>query len=236
MIENNEIAKALGQVPELVARTDTLIEDNARKDEIIGRLLQSRMKAEIPDSEVEKVVHAATTAVARTRCATPDISGVSAQVADGVMSIIKANIREEVSEAIRNTAEDIPVNVVHTHTTLREMAHMAEEKLRLACRVVQIINVSLLLIVGILIISHFTSEEHYGRRYAEIAASKYTSKVERTEMMDVAYPISFLPKEYHKTPSVVRQRIRRNEQILRQRKKEARANKGHYTTKIPLER
>ena len=98
-MENNEIAKALGQVPELVARTDTLIEDNARKDEIIGRLLQSRMKAEIPESEVEKVVHAATTAVAHTRCATPDISGVSAQVADGVMGIIKANIREEVSES-----------------------------------------------------------------------------------------------------------------------------------------
>ena len=53
---------------------------------------------------------------------------------------------------------------------------------------------------------------------------------------NAAYPISFLPKECLKTPSVVRQRIRRNEQIIRQRKKEARANKGHYTTKIPLER
>ena len=236
MIENNEIAKALGQVPELVARTDTLIEDNARKDEIIGRLLQNRMKAEIPDSEVEKVVHAASTAVARTRCATPDISGVSAQVADGVMGIIKANIRDEVSEAIRNTAEDIPVNVVHTHTTLREMAHMAEEKLRIACRIVQAINIILLVIVGILAIGHYTSEEYFGQRYAEIAASKYTTKEERDDMVSVAYPISFLPKEYQKTPSVVRQRIRRNEQIIRQRRKEARANKGNHSTKIPLER
>jgi hypothetical protein len=235
MIENNEIAKALGQVPELVARTDTLIEDNARKDEIIGKLLQNRMKAEIPASEVEKVVHAATTAVARTRCATPDISGVSAQVADGVMGIIKANIREEVSEAIRNTAEDIPVNVVHTHTTLREMASMAEEKLRIACRIVQVINIILLVIVGILTICHYTSEEYNGQRYAEIAASKYTTKEERTEMMDAAYSISFLPKEYLKSPSTIRKRIRSNEQIIRQRKKEARANKGKFSTKIPLE-
>lgn len=235
-MENNEIAKALGQVPELVARTDTLIEDNARKDEIIGKLLQNRMKAEIPASEVEKVVHAATTAVARTRCATPDISGVSAQVADGVMGIIKANIRDEVSEAIRNTAEDIPVNVVHTHTALREMANMAEEKLRLACRIVQVINIILLVIIGILKIGRYTSEVYYGHRYVKIVSSKYTTKEEKDNMMSDAYSISILPKEYLKTPSIVRQRIRRNEQVIRQRKEEARANKGHYATKIPLER
>ena len=116
------------------------------------------------------------------------------------------------------------------------MASMAEEKLRIACRIVQVINIILLVIVGILTIGHYTSEEYFGQRYAEIAASKYTTKEERDDMVSVAYPISFLPKEYHKTHSVVRQRIRRNEQILRQRKKEARANKGKYSTSIPLER
>lgn len=67
-MDNNEITKALGQVPELVKAIKTLIEDNARKDGIITKALQVRPQAEIPQSEIEKVAHG----VAKTPCALPD--------------------------------------------------------------------------------------------------------------------------------------------------------------------
>ncbi|MBR0531007.1 MAG: hypothetical protein IJJ96_00205 [Bacteroidales bacterium] len=235
-MENNEIAKALGQVPELVARTDTLIEDNARKDEIIGRLLQSRMKAEIPDSEVEKVVHAASTAVARTRCATPDAVGIGSEVASFIKEDIRDSLHDVVVNTVRESIKDIPVEHIHTHTTLRQLTKMAEEKLNNWIEGLAIACASLFIMMISLFLGYINSEEYLGSRYVNVINSKYITTDETKALMKGTYYVGIMPKEYSKNRRIIRQRIRRNEEILRQRRKEARANKGNYSTTIPLER
>lgn len=50
------------------------------------------------------------------------------------------------------------------------------------------------------------------------------------------YTVAFLPQEFNRNPALVKQKIKRNKQILLQRETEAKVNKGKFSTKILLER
>ena len=50
------------------------------------------------------------------------------------------------------------------------------------------------------------------------------------------YSVAFLPQEFDRNPALVKQKIKRNKQILLQRETEAKVNKGKFSTKVPLER
>lgn len=82
---------------------------------------------------------------------------------------------------------------------------------------------------------YFQSETYLGKEYVEVHRSNYTTDEERKLLGSEITPPSALPREYYKTPGLVKAKIKRNKEILRQWEMEARANKGKFTTKIPLE-
>lgn len=232
MDENNEIAKYLGQVPGLVNATNTLLKDNARKDELIARLLQKRPQAEIPQAEIDKV----TQAVEQTPCALPDTREIANAIAVPVMDEIRRSLANEIEQTVSNTVSSIPVKHIHTHTTLAEMTQMAEKKLRRSVYISLGSCIITLIIVVILFWCGLNSKEYLGVEYRRIVTSEYITDAEYEMLMSEARALSYLPKESIDNQKYCKQMIRRNKRILRQRKAEAKANNGNYSTSIPLER
>lgn len=238
MTENNEIIKALGQVPELVEKTERVLEDSDKKFRILAEATQKRIQAEIPSSEIEKVSNAAAAAVSRTRCTTPDTNEVSRLVAGNIARFLTESVKSVTTEAVKAAVEGTPVKVehVHTHTTLKEMSEMVEKKL-FNCIIGFAIYSFILTFAGILFAySYFNSKYYLGEQYTEIYCSKYTTDTERKMFKADTDTIVIIPREFDNAPKLVKQKIKRNKQILKQRKAEANANKGKFSTKILLER
>ena len=84
------------------------------------------------------------------------------------------------------------------------------------------------------LLMHFTSDCYYGQQYTELVNSKYLTDSEKKALWDDAYAISALPKEYNKSPKLVKERLKRNQEIVRMRRREANANKGKFSTDTPI--
>lgn len=238
MTENNELVKALSQVPELVKTTKIGFAESDKKIGILSEAMRKRVQAEIPSSEIEKVSEAAANAVSRTKCATPDTDEVSRLVAGNITRFLTESVRAVATEAVKEAVEGTPVKVEHhhTHTTLGYMCQMAEETLRNWILALGVYSCIISIIVGIIAYSYFNGEKHLGEQYAKIYFSKYTSDAERKMLDANTYTVGFMPCEFDKTPKLVKQKIKRNLLILSQREVEAKANKGKFSTKVPLER
>lgn len=234
----NEIIKALGQVPRLVDVFGRSMEDSERKFKMLADAALKRPQAEIPPSEIEKVSDAAANAVSRTRCATPDTDEVSRLVAENITKFLTESVKTVATEAVKEAVEGTPVKVEHhhTHTTLKYMCQMAEETLRNWILGLAIYSI-ILSFAGILIgCFFFNGEKNLGSEYAEIYYSKYTTDEEREMLKANTYVVGFMPKEFDNTPKLVKQKIKRNKQILKARQYEAERNKGKYSKKVSLER
>ena len=238
MTENNEVIKALGQVPELVEKTKRVLEDSDKKFRILAEATQKRMQAEIPSSEIEKISNIVAATVSRTKCARPDTDEVSRLVAGNIMTTLTESVRAMTIDAVKAAVADTPIKVEHnhTHTTLTYMCQMAEETLRNWILGLAIYSI-ILSFAGILIGCFFyNGEKNLGSEYAEIYYSKYTTDEEREMLKANTYTVGFMPKEFDSTPKLVKQKIKRNKQILKARQYEAERNKGKYSTKVSLER
>ena len=231
-MDSNEISKSLGQVPELVQATNTLIKDNVRKDELIAKILQKRPQAEIPQTEIDKV----TQAVEQTPCALPDTREIAKAIAVPVMDEIRRSLANEIKQTVTNTVSSIPVECIHKHTTLVEMTQMAEKKLRRSVYVALGCCIFVLIFVGILALRHFNSTLYLGAEYREVIKSEFTTEAERQMLTSGTYSFSLVPKESWDNKKYIKQKIRRNKEILRQRQAEAKTNDGDYSTSVPLER
>lgn len=113
---------------------------------------------------------------------------------------------------------------------------MAEETLRNWILGLAIYSI-ILSFAGILIgVSYLNSDKYLGAKYTEIYFSKYTTDAERKMLDANTYTVGFMPREFDNTPKLVKQKIKRNKQILKARQYEAERNKGKYSTKVSLER
>ena len=83
---------------------------------------------------------------------------------------------------------------------------------------------------------YFTSEHYWGKEYSKVYHSKYATDEEKELLLDHAYAVGVLPKEYYSNPDYVKSKIKQNQQVIKERRKQANSNKGKYSTKIPLER
>lgn len=238
MAENNELIKALSRVPELVETTNRVLAENEKIIGILSEAILKRVQATIPENELEMVSNRVSAAVSRTRCATPDVSEVSRCVADEIIKNVSAVTTNVVTEATKSAIDGMQLKVEHhhTHTTLGYMCQMAEKTLRNWILGLAIYSV-ILSFAGILIgVSYLNSDKYLSAKYSEIYFSKYTTNAERKLLETNIYTVGFMPREFDKMPKLVKQKIKRNLQILSQREAEAKANKGKFSTKVPLER
>lgn len=238
MAETNELIKALGQVPELIEKTDRVLEDSDKKFRILAEATQKRIQAEISPSEVEKVANAAAEAVSRTKCVSPDLKEVSHLVAENITNMLIESVKPVMVDAITGAIKGTPVRVEHhhTHTTLRYLCQMTEQPIRSWITGLATISIILSFYTCASLYSYFNGEKYLGSQYNKIYFSEYTTDEER-KMLDVnTYTVGFIPYEFETTPKLVKQKIKRNLQILRQREMEAKANNGKFSTRVPLER
>ena len=231
---DNSILEALAKVPELVETTKTIIEQNERISALFGKALEHRAQAEIPNEEVQKVVRSVTDGVQRTRCATPDVSASSELIAQGVLKKTQGAVENAVREAIKNTP--VTLEHHHIHTTALELTKMAEEKTRNLLTLASIGLGVLLIWIGIALFWYHRSDTYWGEQYYEVVNSQYATAAERDMLWENIYPQSVLPKEFKTNPAHVKDKIRQNKKVLRQRRRKGKDKNGNFSSSVPLER
>ena len=231
---DNSILEALAKVPELVETTKTIIDQNEKINVIYGKALEHRAQAEIPDEEVRKVVRSVAEGVQRTRCAAPDVSESSELIAQGVLRRTQGAVEDTVREVIKNTP--ITLEHHHTHATALGLTKMAEENTRKMLYFAWIIIGGLLLWIGVVIFYYYHSDAYWGEQYLNVIYSPYATEAETDALGKSCYYVSVLPQEFKTNPSYIKTKIKQNQKVLAERRKQAKANKGKFSTKIPLER
>ena len=233
MNENNEIYKSLGQVPELVKLAQTLIQNIEKLSKLVAELCKRQAKAYVPKEEHDKLAQT----ISHTPCAAPDMSEVAGILSKAVMRDIRLDIHNEAVSAVKEAVKDTPVKVEHTHlhTSMWDYAQRAEKKVRGAMVALGIWSVLATLIIVFGVWKYVNSEVFVGKQYEEIYRSPYATDEERKMLGDDLYYYGIVPEEFHKTPALVKAKIKRNKEILSQRKAE-KASKGKFSAKVPLER
>lgn len=235
-MEDNNIAKSLGEVPELVKNTKVLIENDEKKFAVLAEAMQHRMEAVIPDSEVAKVATAAARAAASTRCAPPDLSEINAGITSTLISEMKDIVYAETHKAAHDAIADTKIEHEHIHTTAMGLVKYAEEATK---KWIMGLAVACSLLAGVLtfiLFDAYGGDTAVSKEYFEILTSKYLTAKEREALHTNSYSVGALPKDYFDNPSLAREKIRRNKEILRQRAAEAKAHKGKWTSAVPIER
>ncbi len=217
-MESKEFVDALVQVPELVEAAKTFKETSGHIISSVADAIQKRPQAEIPDSELQKI--------AATPCAPPKMDSVVKDFAYKVVGVIEPIIKDKVNEALKGAA----VTVQHTHSYCfeRDLKDVADTRLRKRCLIFGLTTVVLALIIAIIAITHFNSEAYLGKQYYEVYSSPYLSEEERETLSRNCRTIAILPTEFDKNPKRVKEQIKKNRSILKERKKEAKStSKGH---------
>lgn len=204
------------QLALLVEKNNALIQKMEERDAVYAQILQKKQKAEIPDDELKKIRDT----VENAKCGLPDTSDVENKITDGVTSSVRSTLINEVREAVRR--EYIP----------SERVEDLKDKLiiyRVVCAMLVII------ILGVALI-YRNSEQYWGSQYVKVAESKYLTSEEKKILWNDIYAIEALPKEFESNPAYVKAKIKQNVSVLKERKKEAKANNGKWSPRVPIER
>lgn len=231
---DNKILEALSQVPELVEATKTANKINQEQSKLLAEIAQRNVHADIPSSEIEKITAEVEEKVKSTACSLPETNELAQQIADRVLNRVDDTIATSVEETVRRTP--VTLEHHHTHTTTYALSQYAEEStkkwlliLTLACGLL-----STIIIFGIY---WYTNSEYYwAKEYTELYLSKYTTDAERNLLKENTYPVGILPKKFSQDAEFVKAKIKQNKAVLKERRRQAKANGGKYRTNTPLER
>lgn len=232
--EKKSIMESLGLIPELVEACENIIKANEQTQQISGRVLEKGVVARVPEEELKKIGDTAAERTAKTTCKLPPVEEVAHQIAIEVGKHAAAEVQSAVKEAVSKTR--IPLEHTYTFVTPWEIRKFLEGKAGnwLVFLAIWSFLVTVCL-VGCLF-WYFDSDVYYGRQYLEIYTSKYVTQQEKALMEEATYTTGFLPKEYYSSKDVMKGRITRDKQIVKERASQARANKGKYSTTPAIER
>ena len=231
---DNSVIEALSKVSDLVETTKIIIDQNEKTNALFAKVLEHRAQAEIPHEEVEKVVRSVVDGVQHTRCAAPDVTKASELIAQAVLNRTQGAVEEAVRETVRNTP--VTLEHQHTHVTALGLVKFAEEKTRNLLTLVSIGLGALLLWISIAIVWYYNTDTYWGEQYNEVACSNYATEEERNMLWEDIYAKSVIPKEYKTNPSHVKDKIRQNKKVLKQRRRKGKDKNGNFSTDVPLER
>lgn len=229
-MDNKALLDALAQIPDLIKAAETYKATSERIISTLAEAVKKRPQAVIPEEELEKTKKA----IQETRCAQPDITLISRELArrisEDVSDAIKPALRTAAAEALR--AES--VNVEHSHVIERNLWSIVDEKMKKKVRILWIIIIVLFGAIGISAISFFNSETHWGQEFYELYSSKYITADEKAALERSVGYTGVLPLGYYEDPVAARAQLKRNKDILKMREKEAKKNKGKFSTDEPI--
>lgn len=235
---NNKILEALSKIPKLVELAERLMAELKIKSDILAKAVQNKVQAEIPPEAIESFTKAVTDSVRHTQCAPPDASrlsaGIANKLAEEIRTQVYADVRAATSEAIKDTPHVLKKEVVYMNPW--DATEFAEDKTRRYNHVLLVLCIVFMIAFGFCAWKLYGSDAYVGKRYMENCTSEYATRAEKEMLWENTSTVSVVPDEYDKLPGLVRQKIRNNKAILRQREAEAKANNGHFSTRIPLER
>lgn len=230
-MDNKALLDALAQIPDLIKAAETYKATSERIISTLAEAVKKRPQAVIPEEELEKTKKA----IQETRCAQPDITLISRELAwrisEDVSDAIKPALRTAAAEALR--AES--VNVEHSHVIERNLWSIVDEKMKKKVRILWIIIIVLFGAIGISAISFFNSETHWGQEFYELYSSKYITADEKAALERSVGYTGVLPLGYYEDPVAARAQLKRNKDILKMREKEAKKNKGKFSTDEPIQ-
>jgi len=231
---DNSIMAALADIPTLAENTNNLIETIGKRDENYAKALQQRVKATVPDDELQKISEAASEAVSKTTCAMPNTDALVAKIAMGVVD----DVQHAVGSAIEQKIKAMPIQLEHhhTHVTAFSLVDKANEAAKTGLTILGLVCGILLLAIGWNAFTYYNSNLYWGQQYLNIATSKYITKEEKELLWKDVYAVSALPPEFDNNPDYVIVKMKQNNTVIEERKREAKDNKGKWTAKIPLER
>ena len=235
---NNKILEALSKIPNLVELAERLMAEFKIKSDILAKAVQNKVQAEIPPEAIESFTKAVTDSVRHTQCAPPDASrlsaGIANKLAEEIRTQVYADVRAATSEAIKGT----PHIVKHEEILMApwDATKYAEDRTRRFNHVLLVLCIVFMIAFGFYAWKFYGSDAYVGKQYMKIYTSEYATRAEKEMLRENTSTVSVVPDEYDKLPGLVRQKIRNNKAILRQREAEAKANNGRCSTRIPLER
>lgn len=234
MPENNELYKSLGQVPELVKTAQNQSVNIENLSKMVAELTKRQAKAYVPREEHDKLAQT----ISNTPCAAPDMTEVAVDLSKAVMREIRQDIHDETVSAVKDAVNDTPVTVTteHIYKPSWEMSKIANETLSRRFWIMFGITVLTTLFLVFGLFKYFNSDYYISCQYEDLCKSKYLTEEERKMLLGDTYYFGIIPREFHKSPDLVKAKMKRNKQILQQRETEARTNKGKFSTKVPLER
>lgn len=214
-MENPELIKSLARVPELENQIRRVLADNENKFSALAKAAEQRVQAVVPPEEIKKVSAAAEDAVRGTTCRFPDTSVISRDIA----AKVGQDVKEQVSEAVKQAIGENPVRHIHEYTTLKDLYNYAPKSLQKKIRWMVFFTVLFATSLGLGAYGYFTSNLYWGARYAKVC--QHASSEEWQLLTKDAYSVSFLPKAYREHPNEVKAKIRQ----LRQRQRDQKAAK-----------
>ena len=217
-MESKELVDALVQIPDLVEAAKTLKESLGHVISSFADALKKRPQAEIPDSELQKI--------AATPCAPPQMDSVVKDFANKVVGAIEPIIKDKVNEALKGAT----VTVQHTHSyciekDLKEFADIRLWNRSIAFGLTSVVLVAIIVIIAIV---HFNSETYWGKQYYEVYSSPYLTEEEWEKISQNVHIIAILPNEFDKDPKRVKEQLKKNKSILKERKKEAKSTSKRH--------
>ena len=237
-MDNNDVSKSLSKIPELTEQFKTLMEENDKKAALIAQLLHKQVNAVIPDDEIQRLSKSVSEAVSHTCCATPSIPEITEAIAYAIANKTADVIDKTAVESVKEVVKSVPLKVehVHTHTTLWDLRKTADEKLKNINTALLCFFIWAVLVIGIGLAYYFNSESYIGQQYTELVGSKYLTEAEKKALWDDVYAVSALPNGYSNSPALIKDNLRRNQKIIKMRKREAQANKGKFSIDTPVVR
>ena len=225
------ILTALSQAPDLVEAARTYKEVNDKAINTISTAVKQQPKAIIPDSEMTRLKNN----ISQTPCALSETDEFTKALADQVYKIIAPVIRSEIKSAVGAT--DITVNHEHKH---RHYAYSASFDMINDTAKKWIIGLSIFAVVAVGAFAYWVhyvhnSELFLGQRCLEIYESEYVTDQEKKEMFKDFYSVALCPKKYKDSPQALRERIRKNEAIIKDREFQSHFKKGKFRTDKTVE-
>lgn len=229
MNDTEILLKALGQLPDLVDAAKTYKETNDKTVSTLSTAIKERPKAIIPESEMLRLK----CNILQTPCALPDTDGVAAQIVEYVRECMPAIVQAEVKKALGETK----VTMIHRHEhySLGNLWGIVNDVTKRWIAGLVITVVILLVALAYCVDYAFTSELFLGKSYREICNSEYITKEERGAMIKDVYAVSACPRKYEGRQKALRDKIRQNKAILRERKSRAMYENDKFPTEPRVE-
>jgi hypothetical protein len=231
MDDTQLILTALSQVPDLVEAARTYKDVNDKAINTISTAVKQQPKAIIPDSEMEKLKNN----ISQTPCALPETDAFTKELANQVYKIIAPVIRSEIKSAVGAT--DITINHEHTHrhhsiAGFWNIVNDVAKKWIIGLGIFSVVSIG-----AFAYCMHYVrnSELFLGKRCMDIYISDYVTEKEKKEMLKDCYWIAFYPKKYQDSPQALRERIRKNETIIKDREFQSHFKKGKFRTDKTVE-